>query len=83
MPRYFFDTYDGHRFVPDEEGRELEGFQAAKDEAQRALPEMARDELPDGDQKAFVVSVRNEAGRVILRVALSLVVEDFTEDPTG
>jgi len=53
MPRYFFDTYDGDRFVPDEEGQELEGIDAAKVAAQAALPEMARDVPLDGDQRVF------------------------------
>ncbi|MBB3019521.1 hypothetical protein FHR70_002586 [Microvirga lupini] len=75
MPRYFFDTYDGERFFPDEEGQELEDTEAAKREAERALSDMARDGLPDGDQRSFIVSVRAEAGQVVLRAALSLVVE--------
>jgi len=83
VPRYFFDTYDGYRFLPDEEGQELESIEAAKAEAQRAVPEMAKDELPDGDQRTFVVSVRDDAGQVVLRVALSLMVEHFPRDPTG
>jgi hypothetical protein len=39
---------------------------------------MARDGLPDGNHRTFVVSVRDEAGQVVLRVALSLVVEEGT-----
>lgn len=75
MPRYFFDTYDGGLFVPDDEGQELEDLKAAKAVAQEELPLMARDELPDGDQRTFIVSVRDEAGQVVLRAALSLIVE--------
>ena len=36
---------------------------------------MAWDQLPDGNQRTFIVSVRDEAGQVVLRAALSLVVE--------
>lgn len=43
--------------------------------AQVTLPEMAKDELPDGDQRVFVVSVRDEVGLAIVRVALTLTVE--------
>jgi uncharacterized protein DUF6894 len=75
VPRFFFDTYDGDRFILDELGLELEDIEAAKLEAERALPEMAWDELPDGNQRTFIVSVRDEAGEVVLRAALSLVVE--------
>jgi hypothetical protein len=74
MPRYFFDTYDGRRFVRDEEGLELESLGAAKAQGQRAVVDMARDELPDGDERTLVVSVRDEAGKEVLRVALSMVV---------
>ena len=75
MPRFFFDTYDGDRFILDDTGIEMEDLEAAKAEAQKALPEMASDRLPDGDQRTFIVSVRDEAGQVVLRAALSLVVE--------
>ena len=75
MPRFFFDTYDGDFFAPDNEGQDLEGIEAAKLQAQEALPDMAEDKLPDGDQRVFVVSVRNEAGQVVLRVSLTLVTE--------
>ncbi len=75
MPCYFFDTYDGNQFVPDNEGLELQDLGTAKVEAQKALPDLARDALPDGDQKTFIVSVRDEAGQVVLRAALSLIVE--------
>jgi len=73
MPRFFFDTYDGDFFAPDNEGQDLEGIEAAKLQAQEALPNMAEDKLPDGDQRVFVVSVRDEAGQVVLRVSLTLV----------
>ena len=75
VPRYFFDTYDGDLFVPDNDGQELEDLEAAKAVAQEELPQMAWDQLPDGNQRTFIVSVRNEAGQVVLRAALSLVVE--------
>ncbi|MEE1655576.1 hypothetical protein VB618_05150 [Microvirga sp. CF3062] len=75
MPRYFFDTYDGSRLVSDNEGLELQNIAMAKAEAQKVLPDMARDALPGDDQKTFIVSVRDEAGQVVLRAALSLIVE--------
>lgn len=85
MPRYFFDTYDGERFLPDETGLEFEGLEAAKREAQRTLPEMAKEALPDGSYRSFVVSVRDETGTVVVRMSLSLVVEEGNVDdqPAG
>ncbi|MBD2745333.1 hypothetical protein IC232_01375 [Microvirga sp. BT688] len=75
MPRYFFDTYDGNRLISDSEGIELQSVEMARIEAQKALPDLARDALPDGNQKTFIVSVRDEAGQVVLRAALTVIVE--------
>lgn len=80
MPRYFFDTYDGESFITDETGLEFENLDRAKVEAQRSLPEMAREGLRDGNHRTFVVSVRDEAGAILVRMSLSLVVEEGTVD---
>jgi hypothetical protein len=37
MPRYFFDTRDGPDLVRDEIGLELDGIEAARDEATRGM----------------------------------------------
>ena len=73
MARFFFDTHNGDSFVPDEQGQELEDLEAAKAVAQEELPQIAWDELSDGDQRTFIVSVRDEAGQVVIRAALSLI----------
>jgi hypothetical protein len=49
--------------VPDGDGQELESIEVAKAEAQAALSDMARDRLPDGDQRVFIVRVRDETGQ--------------------
>src|SRR5688572_27555494 len=54
MPRFYFDTYDDDRSVPDGQG-----LQEAREEAIKALPDMARDGLPGGDCREFVVDVRD------------------------
>ena len=79
MPRYFFDTYDGEAFIRDEDGLVLEDLQQARDEAVLALPDIARETLPDGDRRDYVVEVRDEAGRKVWRATLSLVVERLTD----
>jgi hypothetical protein len=38
----------------------------------------AKDALSDGNFRSFVVSVRDEGGQVVLRMALSLVVESLS-----
>ena len=88
MPRFFFDTFDGENLQPDETGHELPDLDAAKQEVQKALPEVAKDDLPDGKYRTFVVNVRDEAGQTVrvsrdqtvLRAALSLVVAEGTFD---
>ena len=51
----------------------------AKAEAQKALPDLARDAIPSNDQNTFIVSVRDEAGQVVLRAALTLIIEIVPE----
>ena len=75
MPRYFFDTHDGARFTRDDKGKDLKDLAAAKAEAKKALPDIVKDEMPDEARRAFVVIVKDEAVRPILRVTLSLNVE--------
>jgi hypothetical protein len=62
-------------FIPDNEGLDLEGVEEAKAEALNTLPDMARDALPDGDSRDFVVTVRDETDRPVWRVRLSIVIE--------
>ena len=49
MPRFFFDIHDGEAFTPNREGLELEDLEAAKAEAKKTLPEIVKDEMPDGE----------------------------------
>ena len=75
MPRFFFDIHDGEAFTPNREGLELEDLEAAKAEAKKTLPEIVKDEMPDGDRRDFTVDVKDIAGQIVWRVTLSLVVE--------
>jgi hypothetical protein len=75
MPRFFFDIHDGEDFTPDRQGLELDGLEAAKAEAKKTLPEIVKDEMPDGDRRDFTVDVKSAAGQIVWRVTLSLVVE--------
>jgi hypothetical protein len=77
MPRFFFDTFDGSRYIYDDAGLKMESLEAAKSEAQRALSDLARDALPNGDQSAFIVQVKDETGQVVFRATLSLIVEQI------
>jgi hypothetical protein len=74
MPRYYFDTADGDHHAPDNVGAEFPDLDVAADEAVRALSDIARDVLPDGDRRDLVTSVRDESGRVVFRATLSFAV---------
>jgi hypothetical protein len=82
MPRYFFDIHDGEVFTPDRQGLNLEDLEAAKAEAKRTLPEIVKDEMPDGDRRDFTVDVKDVAGQIVWRITLSLVVESPSQGST-
>lgn len=72
MPRYYFDIIDGHESGEDAEGLELPDLEAARDKALATLGEIARDELPDGDNREFAITIRDEGGKARLAATLSL-----------
>ena len=74
--RYFFDTDDGDRFIPDEVGLEVADLAAARKMACRALGDMACDGLTCGDAREFSVRVRDETGDVVLQATLSFAMDD-------
>lgn len=74
MPRYFFDIADGERLTPDGEGTELQDIDDARDEALETLGAIAKDKLPDGDRRDFIITVR-EGERKLFTATLSLRVE--------
>jgi hypothetical protein len=77
MPRYYSDIRDGDYVQKDNEGTLLSGLAEARAQAVRTLPDIARDEMPDGGQREFVIEVKDENGRPLITVRLSLVVEKF------
>jgi hypothetical protein len=72
MPRYFFDIEDNGKSTVDEVGLELLTEKAVRDEAIRALPSIAQEELPDGPQHVFRVKVRDDTGSYIFQASLEL-----------
>ena len=48
VPRYFFDVHDG-KPIPDHEGVELSGPDAARKQIWNTLPRMAEDREADGN----------------------------------
>ena len=71
MPRYFFDVGDSRGFHRDDVGDECDGFDEARTQAQSLLPDIAREELPDGDLHTIACDVRDETGRVVYRGELT------------
>ena len=72
MPHFYFDTKDGGGPIRDDDGQDLPDREAARRQAMRALREMVRDVLPDGDRRDFVASIRDETGQVIYSAVLNL-----------
>jgi hypothetical protein len=70
MPHYFFDTRNGPDLVRDDEGLELAGIEAARDEATRGLTDLAKDALPGALRRELAVEVRDSADQALLRAAL-------------
>jgi hypothetical protein len=59
-----------HESYPDAEGTDLRSFQDAKDEAVRALVEMAREILPGGAYRELTFKVRDESDRQLIQVVI-------------
>ena len=70
MPRFFFDWYDGERFMRDEEGVDLHDFKAAQREAVQGLSEAARIVFPSTEQRDLGITVRDAAGIAIFATTL-------------
>lgn len=65
MARYFFDIHDGTMII-DDVGVECADLVAMRREAKMALPEMARQILPDNDDRHTIrVLVRDDVGKIV------------------
>lgn len=71
MVNFFFDIIEDDRQTRDEHGIDLERLDEAFEQAVIILPDMARDELPDGKQHTFVCEIRDEAGYHVYRGTLT------------
>ena len=65
VPLYFFDTRDNSEFVRDHIGTECSDFEEVKRCAALSLAELARDALPDSEQRELAVEVRDSGGPVL------------------
>lgn len=79
MVRYYFDVRDGSGFHRDEFGDEFASFEEARMQAQSLLPDIAREEMPDGELHVITCDVRDEADRNVYRGRLTY---EGMRDPT-
>ncbi len=75
MPRYFFDIHDGAHFTADEIGVELDGIEAAQQEAVKALAGLAEEILSEGELHDAVIEVKDEAHQRVLVAKFSASIE--------
>jgi hypothetical protein len=75
MSRYFFDYHDGQSVTADEYGLELTSREDVHRAALDALPDIARELLPQHPVREMSIQVRNEAGRHVLTTSLILVTQ--------
>ncbi len=78
MPLYYFDIRDARGFHRDEVGDEFDSFEDARQQAQSLLPDIAREELPDGELHIVSCDVRDAEFRVVYRGKLTF---EGTRDP--
>jgi len=69
--RFFFDTFDGESWVQDDEGIECADHEAARNAAHAALADLAKDEVPNSDERVMIVRVRDSDG-LLLETSLAL-----------
>ena len=72
MTQYFFETFDGDVTHDDGEGLDLPSVEEARQEALKAMPDMAREKIPDGDFRIFRSTVRDEGGTVVYEATMTL-----------
>jgi len=72
LPKFYFDTFDGDQTAIDADGIDCASRQMVQDRAVDALPDMARELLPDGPNRTFRVDVRDDSGDIVFRATLEL-----------
>lgn len=73
MTRYTITTDDDDMLVEGDFSEGLTCAKAARLAALSALPDMARDKLPDGDCRTFKAAVHDENGQEIYSATMTLV----------
>lgn len=75
MERFYFDINDGRSRSIDEDGQDLESLAQAREAAMQELTLIIRDELPDGNRAAYVITVRDDAGIPVIVATATMLCE--------
>jgi hypothetical protein len=72
MARFIFNFIEPGKFDKDDEGIELSGFDEVRAAVMKALPDIAREKIPeDGDHRSLVLLVTDDAGQPVYSGTLS------------
>jgi hypothetical protein len=73
VARFFFNLIETGKYDDDDEGIDLPGFDEVRAAVMKALPDIAREEIPgDCDHRSLVLLVTNDAGQPVYSGTLSL-----------
>jgi hypothetical protein len=76
MPRFHFHLQEDNRLIEDEVGLELSDEASARGQAMQAACAMARDLFVNSEAQRLVVDLRQDGGSPVLKIIISLVVEE-------
>ena len=79
MPRFYFDVSEGPKFMPDEEGFDLDNLDAAEHEATQTLLQLGREWLPRAHEVRM--QVRDEQHRRVLALSVAIKVDRLEHLP--
>jgi hypothetical protein len=81
MPRFYFDSREGSRFLPDDEGLEFPDIDAAEHAAATAAAGLGRDLFPNALFRDITIEVRNEHDQRLCTVTVTMHVERVHPSP--
>lgn len=82
MPLFFFDIYENGKPSMDRDGVELASLEDARQEARRALAEMASETFRRRDEVSLLIEIRIEPGGKCLEAVATSSIRDI-KDPNG
>ena len=72
MARYFFDVDDGTGMAMDGVGLDCPSLVQVRAEAMKALPDIAREVISDGETRVIKTIVRDASDRKVFEASLAL-----------